>query len=145
MPVKNHPGHAYSEGFTLMELLIVLLIMGMLASIAVPQVIKYLGRAKTDMAELQIEALSMSLDFYKLDVGQYPDQQQGLEALVSKPGNIDNWFGPYVKKSASLIDPWGEPYQYTIPGEAQAFDLISLGADKKVGGEGDNKDVSNVP
>lgn len=130
-------------GFTLMELLIVLLILGMLASIAAPQAVKYLGRAKTDTAQLQIDALSMNLDFYKIDVGQYPSDQDGLKALIEKPQNADNWLGPYVKKASSLIDPWGRPYDYKQPGEQADFDLISLGADKKPGGEGDDKDVTN--
>ncbi|MDB9999134.1 type II secretion system major pseudopilin GspG [Porticoccaceae bacterium] len=131
------------RGFTLMELLIVLLILGMLASIAAPQAVKYLGRAKTDTAQLQIEALSMNLDFYKIDVGEYPAEQSGLKALLEKPEGANNWLGPYVKKASSLIDPWGRAYDYKHPGEHGDFDLISLGADKKPGGEGDDKDVSN--
>lgn len=129
------------QGFTLMELLVVLLVLGLLASIAVPQVVKYLGRAKVDTAHLQIEALSANLDFYKIDVGRYPSAEEGLKALVEKPANAKNWFGPYIKKSASLIDPWGEPYVYKFPGEHGAFDIKSLGADKKEGGEGENADV----
>ena len=129
------------NGFTLMELLVVLLVLGLLASIAVPQVVKYLGRAKGDTAQLQIEALSANLDFYKIDVGRYPSADEGLKALVEKPTNAKNWFGPYIKKSSSLIDPWGEPYSYKFPGEHGAFDLKSLGADKKEGGEGEYADV----
>lgn len=129
------------QGFTLMELLVVLLVLGLLASIAVPQVVKYLGRAKADTAQLQIEALSANLDFYKIDVGRYPGEEEGLKALVEKPSNAEKWFGPYIKKASSLIDPWGEPYVYKFPGEHGAFDLKSLGADKKEGGEGEDADV----
>ncbi len=134
---KNRKDH----GFTLMELLVVLLVLGLLASIAVPQVIKYLGRAKGDTAQLQIEALSANLDFYKIDVGGYPDEKEGLKALVEKPSGAKNWFGPYIKKASSLIDPWGEPYIYKFPGEHGTFDIRSLGADKKQGGEGEDADV----
>jgi general secretion pathway protein G len=136
------------SGFTLMELLIVLIILGMLASIAVPQAVKDLGRAKTDTAQLQVQALSMNLDFYKIDVGQYPSQEEGLKALINKPANVENWLGPYVKKSASLIDPWGEPYLYKISSEnsvgENSVEILSMGADKKTGGTGDNKDVSST-
>ncbi len=128
-------------GFTLMELLVVLLVLGLLGSIAVPQVVKYLGRAKTDTASLQIEALTANLDFYKIDVGSYPGEEVGLKALVAKPSNVKNWFGPYIKKSSSLIDPWGEPYIYKFPGKHGDFDIKSLGADKKEGGLGEDADV----
>lgn len=128
-------------GFTLMELLVVLLVLGLLASIAVPQVVKYLGRAKTDTAQLQIDALSANLDFYKIDVGGFPTTEEGLKALVEKPSGARNWFGPYIKKASSLIDPWGQPYIYKFPGEHGAFDLKSLGADQKEGGEGEDTDV----
>ena len=132
------------QGFTLMELLIVLLILGMLASIAAPQAVKYLGRAKSDTAQLQIEALAMNLDFYKLDVGEYPSQENGLKALLDKPVNVENWLGPYIKKSSSLVDPWGQPYKYKVLGSNTGFELTSLGADKKVGGEGNDRDISNT-
>lgn len=129
------------EGFTLMELLVVMLVLGLLTSIAVPQVVKYLDRAKTDTARLQIEALSANLDFFKIDVGHYPSEEEGLRALVEKPSDAKKWFGPYIKKASSLIDPWGEAYVYKFPGEHGIFDITSLGADKKEGGENENEDV----
>ncbi|MFC7047844.1 type II secretion system major pseudopilin GspG [Emcibacter nanhaiensis] len=128
-------------GFTLMELLVVILILGLLAAIAVPQVVKYLSRAKADTAKLQVESLVANLDFYKIDVGAYPTTEQGLKALVEKPGEASNWFGPYIKKKSSLVDPWGEPYQYKMPGDHGFFDIYSYGADKKEGGEGENADI----
>jgi general secretion pathway protein G len=116
-----------SRGFTLIELLVVLAILGMLAAIAVPQVIKYLGRAKEDVVKVQLQALETSLDLFLLDVGRYPSDQEGLQALTQKPTAIDQWHGPYVTKQASLIDPWGHPYVYHQPGQQGDYDLYSLG------------------
>ncbi|HEY1502674.1 MAG TPA: type II secretion system major pseudopilin GspG [Stellaceae bacterium] len=118
------------QGFTLIELLVVLAILGMLAAIAVPQVLKYLGRAKDDVVKVQEQALSTSLDLFLLDVGRYPTDQEGLQGLVSAPPGLGQWHGPYVAKSNSLIDPWGRPYVYRQPGQQGAdYDLYSLGPD----------------
>lgn len=133
------------NGFTLLELLVVLLILGLLASIAAPQVFKYLSHAKSRAAKLQIDALSSNLDLYKLDVGAYPTTEQGLKALVEKPEKEESWTGPYITSKASLADPWGQPYVYAYPGKKAAFDLYSLGADKTKGGEGEDADISNAP
>ncbi|HEX4194812.1 MAG TPA: type II secretion system major pseudopilin GspG [Stellaceae bacterium] len=116
-----------SHGFTLIELLVVLAILGMLAAIAVPQVLKYLGRAKEDVVKVQVQALQTSLDLFVLDVGRYPSSQEGLGALVQKPAGLDQWHGPYVTKANSLIDPWGHPYVYRQPGQQTDYDLYSLG------------------
>jgi general secretion pathway protein G len=132
-----------AKGFTLLELLVVLVILGLLAAIATPQVMKYLGQAKTDTALLQIENLGVTLDLYKLDNGDYPSEQQGLDALLKQPPNAPNWNGPYTRKDQSLIDPWGKKYFYKYPGEHGEFDLYSLGSDHKVGGGGEKRDVSN--
>ncbi len=132
-----------SNGFTLLELIVVIVILGLLASIAVPQAIKYLGRAKSDTAQLQIEALVANLDYYKIDVGSYPAQDQGLRALVERPDGAENWLGPYLKKESSLIDPWGEPYIYERSDGSNAISVRSLGADKKAGGEGEDSDASS--
>lgn len=131
------------RGFTLLEVMIVLLILALLASIAAPQVIKHLRKAKTETARIQVEALGASLDFFQLDVGRYPTQDEGLRALVERPGNEARWDGPYVKKASSLTDPWGEAYAYRRPGQHGEFDLYTLGADKKEGGEGESHDVGN--
>ena len=122
-------------GFTLVELLVVLVILGLIATLVGPQVIKYLGGAKTDTARLQVERLASVLDLYRLEVGDYPGEDMGLEALVTRPPGVERWTGPYVKKPSQLIDPWGNPYAYRYPGEHGEFDLYSLGKDGQEGGE----------
>jgi general secretion pathway protein G len=118
-----------SDGFTLIELLVVLAILGLLAAIAVPQVLKYLGRAKEDVVNVQVQALETSLDLFDLDVGRYPTDQEGLNALVQRPAGIDRWNGPYVTKATSLIDPWGRPYVYRPSDQVGNYLLYSLGPD----------------
>ena len=132
-----------AAGFTLIELLVVLVILGLLAAFVAPQVLKYLSKAKTDVAKAQVVNIASILDLYKLEVGRYPDQQEGLEALVQQPPDEPRWNGPYVKKADALIDPWGEMYQYRFPGEHGAYDLFTLGADQAVGGEGEDQDVTS--
>jgi len=118
----------WERGFTLIELLVVLAILGMLAAIAVPQVLKYLGRAKEDVVKVQVQSLGTSLDLFLLDVGRYPTTQEGLQALVTQPPGLGQWHGPYVTKPSSLIDPWGHPYVYRQPGQQGAdYDLYSSG------------------
>ncbi len=129
------------DGYTLMELLVVLVILGLIAGIAAPQIMKYLGRAKSGTADLQIEAIVSALDFYKMDAGTYPTTEQGLNALLEKPEDAKSWFGPYVSKQSNILDPWGEPFKYRYPGEHGDFDVYSWGADKREGGEGDNADI----
>lgn len=136
------PPHA-AAGFTLLELLVVLTILGLLAAFAVPQVMKYLGGAKSDAANIQISNLSTALDLYRLDVGRYPAQGEGLEALVARSVGDEKWNGPYVKKRASLLDPWGERYGYRFPGQHGEYDLYSLGRDKTEGGEGEDRDLKS--
>ncbi|MBI5165569.1 MAG: type II secretion system major pseudopilin GspG [Magnetospirillum sp.] len=131
------------SGFTLLELLVVLAILGLLASIAAPQVLRHLGGAKTDAARIQIQTLSTTLDLYKLQTGRYPAEQDGLAALVERPAGEAAWNGPYLKRRDAIADPWGRPYLYRQPGQHGAFDLYSLGADARDGGEGENQDVAN--
>jgi general secretion pathway protein G len=140
---KPHNRNLMDEGYTLLELLVVLAIIGLLIAVTAPQVMKLLGGAKSDATKLQIESLSQSLDFYELDMGGYPSSAQGLNALMSKPGETTGWRGPYVRNSRNLKDPWGKPFLYVSPGKSGAYDLISLGRDGKLGGEGDDADVSN--
>jgi general secretion pathway protein G len=136
--------HRPARGFTLIELLVVLLILGMIAGIAGPQIMNYLGDSKAKAAKLQIGEFEGTLDLYKLDVGRYPDGQEGLQALVQAPsGAGDRWRGPYLKKKAVPKDPWGNDYVYTAPGKHGNFDIVSLGADGKEGGDGENKDVAS--
>ncbi|MDH5748304.1 MAG: type II secretion system major pseudopilin GspG [Rhodospirillales bacterium] len=129
------------RGFTLIELLVVLIILGLVAMFAVPQAMKFLGGAKSDAAQIQIQNLGTILDLYRLETGRYPNQDEGLEALVQKPAGAEVWNGPYIKKRAMIIDPWGRPYVYVFPGNKSDYDLYSLGADGAEGGEGENKDV----
>lgn len=131
------------RGFTLIELLVVLVILGLLAALAGPKVIGYLGGAKSDTAKLQIEELGSALDLYHLEVGRYPSSQEGLQALVQAPGDVDKWKGPYLKKKEVPKDPWGNDYRYESPGQHGSYDLFTLGADNREGGEGENKDQVN--
>lgn len=131
-----------ARGFTLIELLVVLLILGMIAGLAGPQIMNYLGESKAKTAKLQISEFESSLDLFKLDVGRYPDGQEGLLALVQAPAAAgDRWRGPYLKKKAVPKDPWNNDYQYAAPGKHGHFDIVSLGADGKEGGDGENKDI----
>lgn len=131
------------NGYTLIELLVVLAILGLLIALAAPRVIKYLGIAKTDTARIQIEKLGGVLDLYRLEIGRYPTDQEGLQALVDRPPQLDAWNGPYLKNRESLIDPWGTPYAYRSPGEHGEYDLYTLGADGKEGGDGEDRDITN--
>jgi general secretion pathway protein G len=130
-------------GFTLIELLVVLVILGLLAAFAAPQVLNYLGRAKTDAARAQVQNIAGILDLYRLEVGSSPSQQDGLEALIEEPSDAARWNGPYVKRRDALIDPWGQLYVYRFTGDHGAYDLYSLGADRGEGGEGEDQDVTS--
>lgn len=114
-------------GFTLVELLVVLAILGLLAAIATPQVIKYLGRAKAETAKIEIKNLSIGLDLFLLDVGRYPTEQEGLPALIEQPPGVTAWRGPYIKRTGVPLDPWGQPYVYHSPGREGDYDLYTTG------------------
>lgn len=131
------------RGFTLIELLVVLVILGLLMSVVGPRVMKYVGGAKTDTARMQIEELAGALDMYQLEVGRYPAQNVGLQALVTQPTGEKRWNGPYLRKSKVPTDPWGNNYIYRIPGQHGAFDLYSLGADGQEGGEGEDAEIGS--
>ncbi|MDQ7089313.1 MAG: type II secretion system major pseudopilin GspG [Methylococcales bacterium] len=132
------------QGFTLLELLVVLSIIALLAGVVVPKSIEYLDDSKIKTARLQVEELSAALDMYKLDVGSYPKTDQGLLALVEKPSNGKRWNGPYVRKNKKIPnDPWEQDYTYVSPGEHGKFDLFSLGADGQEGGEGTDQDITS--
>lgn len=144
MPRAQHrKSRRRQRGFTLVELLVVLVILGLILAIATPQVIKYVGGAKTDTARIQVDRLSGVLDLYRLEVGGYPSEEQGLGALMEQPGDAEGWNGPYLRKADSLIDPWKNPYLYRYPGEHGEFDLYSLGRDGQEGGEGEDEDVTS--
>ncbi len=131
-----------SEGFTLIELMVVLVILGLLAALVAPRVLNRLGQSKQKIAKTQIEMLSSALDQFKLDTGRYPTTEEGLEALVKDPG-IPGWNGPYLKKNKIPKDPWGRDFVYKCPGEHGEYDLYSLGADGKPGGKGENADITS--
>jgi len=123
------------------ELLVVLVILGLLAGLVGPQVMKHRRRAESSTARLQIEDLGAALDIYSLDVGDYPRTSEGLQALVEAPAGVDGWAGPYLKKKSVPLDPWKNPYNYSSPGENGDYDLYSLGKDNALGGERENHDV----
>ncbi len=130
-------------GLTLIELLVVLGILALLASVAAPQVLRYLGKARSETAKVQINALSSALELYALDNGGYPPPQAGLGALMQPPAGAMRWQGPYLKKTEGLTDPWGRPYQYRVPGRAGPFEVYTLGRDNAPGGTGEDLDVSS--
>ncbi len=143
MPRNRRERRRCQAGFTLVELLVVLIILGLIAAFAAPRVIKFVGGAKTDSAKIQIERLSSVLDLYRLQVGRYPSDGEGLNALMEQPADAPDWEGPYLKKADALIDPWRRPYIYRFPGERGDYDLYSLGADGEDGGEGENRDLTS--
>ena len=132
-----------NRGFTLLELMVVLLILALLATIAAPQVTKYLRKAKTQTARIQVDALSAAVDAFHVDTGRFPTNAEGLNALTNPPDATPAWDGPYIKRRDSLIDPWGDPYHYLQPGKHGDFDIYTLGSDHREGGEGDARDVGN--
>jgi general secretion pathway protein G len=131
------------RGFSLIELLVVIIILGLIAGLVGPRLFGRVGQSKQATTRAQIELLGAALDQYRLDIGMYPATAVGLPALVQNP-NVANWNGPYLKKSAVPQDPWGKPYQYKCcPGEHGDYDLWSLGADGAPGGDGENADIVN--
>lgn len=131
------------RGLTLIELLVVLLILGMIAGLMGPRIMKYQGSSKIQTAKIQLELFANSLDTYKLEIGRYPNTQEGLQALVKAPAGVSNWNGPYLKGNEVPKDPWGNEYQYLAPGKKGPYDVVSLGADGKEGGEGEDADLRN--
>jgi len=129
------------SGFTLLELMVVLLILALIASIAAPQVTKHLRKAKVETAKIQIDALGAAVDSFHVDNGRFPTNEEALKALIERPAGLPSWDGPYIKKKDSLIDPWGEPYKYRVPGKNGEYDVYTFGSDKKEGGEGDASDI----
>ncbi len=133
---------AYVAGFTLLELLVVMVIIGMLASFVAPKFFAQIGKSKTKTARAQIDALEKSLDQYRLDIGHYPTTEQGLAALNERPAGEAKWSGPYLKKSVPM-DPWSHAYIYKAPGEHGEYDLLSYGKDGQPGGTDEAEDITN--
>ena len=134
---------AAEAGFTLVELLVVLVILVLLASLVGPRVVGYLGTSRVKTAKVQIESLGSAIELYRIDNGRYPTTEEGLKALVQAPGGVDGWKGPYLTKKDVPNDPWNRPYHYRSPGQHGPFDIFSLGADNQVGGTGENEDITS--
>jgi len=132
-------------GFTLLELLVVLAIIGLLIGLVAPAALRQLGSAKHKVAQQSVARLVEVLELYNLDVGAFPSTEQGLQALISQPPNVTNWNGPYLKSTTFPVDPWGHPFLYRNPSERpnHPFDLYSLGSDGAVGGTGEASDIFN--
>ncbi len=132
-----------AHGFTLLELLVVIVIIGLLAAYVGPKYFSQLGKSEVTVAKAQIDAFDKSLDTYRLDVGRYPSTEEGLNALmVAPPSAGAKWNGPYLKKGVPQ-DPWGRAYQYRAPGSKADYEILSLGKDGQPGGAGDNADISS--
>ena len=129
-----------NKGFTLLELLVVIVIIGLLAGYVAPRYFGQVGKSEVQVAKAQFESLEKALDQFRLDTRSYPTAEQGLDALVMKPSNANGWSGPYLKKAVPN-DPWGRPYVYRVPGSKGDFDLYSLGKDGKPGGTGEDADI----
>ncbi|MNK74880.1 Type II secretion system protein G precursor [compost metagenome] len=140
---QNLAATRHARGFTLLELLVVIVIIGLLAAYVGPKYFAQLGKSEVTVAKAQIEAFEKSLDTYRLDVGRYPTTEEGLAALlVAPPAAGTRWNGPYLKKAVPL-DPWGHAYQYRAPGSKSEYDIVSMGKDGQPGGSGENADISS--
>lgn len=134
---------ATDAGLTLIELLVVLAILSLFAALAAPQVLRYIGSARSETTKTQIANLVSAVELYYLDVGSYPPQDVGLKALTEAPSQARSWNGPYLKKSGALVDPWGRAYLYRHPSQHGPFEIVSLGRDGQVGGDGEDRDITS--
>lgn len=131
-----------ARGFTLLELLVVMVIIGLLAAYVGPKYFSQLNKSEVTVAKAQVETFDKLLDTYRLDVGHYPTSEQGLAALVAAPADAAGWNGPYLKKNVPL-DPWHHAYAYRSPAEGAEYEVLSLGRDGKPGGSGEDADISS--
>lgn len=141
--MKPHCPKRPRAGFTLIELLVVLAILGLIAGLVGPRVLNQLGGAKSKTVAVQIRDFEQAVDLFRLDVGRVPTNQEGLNALVTRPPNANGWNGPYLRGNRLPDDPWGNPYRYAAPGRHGEIDIYSLGADNAPGGTGENADIGN--
>ena len=140
---KRTPETSYDAGFTLLELLVVLVIIGLISGLVGPQVMKLLGKAKSDVAKVQMDNIASSLNLFSLDIGRYPTNNEGLSILIKKPDNLPQWSGPYLNNDTIPSDPWNRPYVYIQPGtNGRPYQLKSLGADGTIGGQAEDADIS---
>lgn len=130
-------------GFTLVELLVVLVILSLIMGLVGPRVLSYLTDARVRSTKLQIDSLGAALDLFYLDTGRYPSETEGLQALIVRSPSIDHWNGPYLQQSAVPLDPWGHAYEYHVPGDKKPYGIVSLGSDGRQGGSGDASDITN--
>jgi len=142
-PARAASPDSADAGFTLLELLVVLGILVMVMTLAAPQVLGYLGQARSQTAQVQLKNISTALELFYLQNGGYPTEQVGLSALVKAPSGLPNWNGPYLKSEEGLIDPWGHPYRYRVPGRRSKFEVYTLGRDNKEGGTGEDRDLAS--
>ena len=140
----KHTRKKAQAGFTLIELLVVLAILTLLAGLVGPRVLNQLGGAKSKSTAVQIADIDKALEIYKLDVGRYPTNEEGLAALMKRPGSGNGWAGPYLKGDDVPTDAWGQPFRYANPGPNGGIEILSLGADGAPGGEGEAADVRNL-
>jgi len=131
------------QGFTLIEMLVVITIIALIMGLVGPRVLNFLGESKVKAAKIQIQSLASALDLYALDAGQYPSSSEGLEALMRRPGGAAAWSGPYLKGDVVPKDPWGKPYIYRSPGQHGAYDILSYGSDGQEGGTGAAADITS--
>jgi general secretion pathway protein G len=138
--MRIHRRHARRQGgFTILEIVIVFILLAGIMAFVGPKIFEQMGRAKSQEAKIRIQQLAGQVEMYKLEVGKLPGS---LQDLIKQPGGLDRWNGPYIKE-ADLKDAWGNDYRYTVPGQGKAYEIVSLGADGKDGGEGENRDVTN--
>jgi general secretion pathway protein G len=133
----------HDAGFTLVEILVVITIIGLIMALVGPRVVNYLSESKVKAARIQVESFASALDLFYLDAGRYPSSSEGLAALAARPGSLDTWNGPYVRGGLVPTDPWGHPYIYRSPGEHGAYDIVSYGSDGQEGGSGTAADIES--
>jgi general secretion pathway protein G len=139
----NRRNRYREDGFTLVEILVVITIIGLIMGLVGPRVLNYLSESKVKAATIQIQSFTSALDLFYLDLGRYPTTSEGLAALVQRPAGSTSWNGPYLKNSSVPNDPWGHPYKYRSPSEHGPFEIISLGSDGKEGGTGTAADIKS--